>query len=299
MSKRHRETDGSINWGRACEIFENPQPPKTVWERQFDYMDDELKRLAKTPYKQMDFSDLWYYHHDLAYVELQPELFAYLFPACLMDWHHSLMRNESCSHGDSEFHYGIHHGKVFEKMLTPRQQEGVFEFFRDSFLERLDIERGFAQIRNKTPTVVWINRFNSLGVIIPKIEPIWNAWWSLDTPGRAIAAIQYCSGLMYFDGGNPLFEVWGGIGPSLWVNDSQIYDTGWNDDNLNFLTTILTVDFVNEKVVNAVARLREEPEFEIAQQIENELPECQELIEERVNELPSLLRNPNEEGWTV
>ena len=64
-----------------------------------------LHKLAQTPWEKIDFSDLWYYHHDLAYVELQPELFAYLFPVCLMDWHMTLLQNVSCSHGDSEFRY--------------------------------------------------------------------------------------------------------------------------------------------------------------------------------------------------
>ncbi len=299
VTRPHRKIDRSINWARACAIFGNPQPPKTVWERQFDYFDDDLKRLARTPYKQMDVSDLWYYYHDLAYSELQPDLFAYLFPACLMDWCQSLMRNEPCSHGDSEFHYGVHHGNVFEKMLTPQQQRDVLEFFRDGFLERLDIERRFAQLQNKIPSVAWMGRFNSLGIILPKIDLIWNPWWSLDTPGRAIAALQYCSDLMYFDGDNPLFEMWGGCGPHIWENDSYMFDTGWADDNLNFLTTTLTVNFVHDKVVNAAERLREEPDFEKAQQMEHDLPDCQELIEERINELPRLLANADAVDWTV
>ena len=91
---------------------------------------------------QIDFSDLWYYYLDMAYVELQPDLFSYFFPVCLMDWHETLLRNESCSHGDSEFHYGVHRGKVFEKMMSAEQKLAVIEFFRDSFLMRLD--RDFA-----------------------------------------------------------------------------------------------------------------------------------------------------------
>ena len=181
VAKRLKNQDCTISWSRACEIFGNPQPPTSVWEKQFDYCDDDLKRLANTPYEQMHFSDLWYYYHDLAYVELQAELFAYLFPVCLMDWHFSLMRNEGCSHGDSEFHRGIYQGKIFQKMLTAQQLEEVCEFFRDSFMERL----------------------------------------------------------------------------------------------------------------------RGEPEFKQAQQIGNDLPECQDLLKVRINELPALLRSPDSTSWTV
>ena len=80
----------TIDWQRARRIFNYPKPPSSVLERQFDYFDDELQKLATTPYDEIDFGDLWYYHHDLAYVELQPEVFAYLFPVCLMDWHITL-----------------------------------------------------------------------------------------------------------------------------------------------------------------------------------------------------------------
>lgn len=289
----------AINQGRACEIFGNAQPPKVVHERQFDGFDEQLRRLARTPYKQMDFSDLWYYHHDLAHVELQPDLFAYLFPACFMDWHQSLMRNEACSHGDSEFHHGMRRGEVFEKMMTPDQRNSVFEFFTDSFVERWDSERGFTTIRNRAPTAAWIDRFNSVGLIMPRIDLLWDAWWSLETPGRAVAAIQYCSGLMYFDGDNPIFHALNGISPNLWKNDSYVYDVGWLDENVEFLKKGLTVDFVTKAVMNAAARLTGEPEWEKAHRLENELSTCRELIELRVNELPQLLSAPNPDGWSL
>lgn len=235
MIERHRSRS-PISWDRARGIFGNPQPPRQVWERQFDNFDHELQRLAGTPYDQIDSSDLWYYYLDLAYVELQPDLFAYLFPVCLMDWHRTLMQSEPCSHGDSEFHYGVHRGNVFEKMVTSEQRQAIYEFFWDSFLERLDAERGFVYSGSKTPAYGWIFRFNSIGIIMPLTELLWTSWWSLDTPGRAVAALQYCSGLMYRDENNPLFGTWtrdhGGGGPYLWENDSNIHDAGWMKDNL-------------------------------------------------------------------
>jgi hypothetical protein len=171
-----------------------------------------------TSQEQIDFGDLWYYHHDLPYVKLQPDLFDYLFPVCLMDWHDSLMRNVSCCHGDSEFHYGVHKGNIFERMVTPERRDAIFEFFRDSFLERLDAERGFTYSGMGTPAYGWMERFNSVGLIMPRIDLLWEPWWSLETPGRAMAALQYCSGLMYFEGENPLFGLFtkegGGVAPT-------------------------------------------------------------------------------------
>ena len=104
---------------------------------------------------------------------------------------------------------------------------------------------------------------------------------------------------MYFEGDCPLFKAFDGISPCLWENDAWLCHAGWIDDNTNFLKRNLTVNFVNDKVVQAVARLRGEPEFEKAQQIENDLAECQELMAARVEELPSLLRTPDANDWTV
>ena len=308
MAKRRRESPGEPNalgWERVHRIFGDPRRPHEVWERQFDYCDTELRRLARTPYDEIDFGDLWYYFHDLAYVELQPDLFAYLFSVCLMDWHRSLMANEPCSRGDSEFHYGLRRGEILDRMLTPGQRDEVFDFFRDGFLARLDAERGFVRPSGETSAYGWMSRFNSLGVVMPGIDRLWEPWWSCATPGRAVAALQYCSGLMYFEGENPLFDTptrgRAGGGPCLWENDSFIYDAGWLPENLSFLRATLTADLVSGKVAEAAARLKGEPEEEAARRLEQDLPGNRELLEMRVEELPDLLGRfgAGSCGWSV
>ena len=120
MTKQHPGSKSLITWDRASGIFGNPGPPRQIWERQFDGFGDKLEKLARTPYDEIDFSDLWYYHHDLTYVELQPDLFTYLFPVCLMDWHHSLMQNEPCSHACSDFHRGMMYWPPSTADASPR-----------------------------------------------------------------------------------------------------------------------------------------------------------------------------------
>lgn len=291
-------------WVRVRAIFGNPEPPREVWQRQFDDLDYKLKQLAETPYKQIDFNDLWCYYHDLAYQQLQPDLFAYLFPVCLMDWRQSLLANEACSHGDSEFHLGILRGRVFERMLSSRQLKEVRDFFRDTFLERLDLIESFDTHQPQNPANSWISRFNSLGLIIP-IQEVWEQWWSLLTPGRAIAALQYCSGLMYREGENPIFLAWtperGGGGPYLLDNDSLIHDSGWLAENVSFLSEKLTLDFITHKIEGAVARLVRHSEAAIPIKIQNDLPESFRLVNARTAELPRLLSQSGRKGawaWT-
>jgi hypothetical protein len=209
------------------------------------------------------------------------------------------MDNEPCSRGDSEFHYGLHRGNVLEKMLSPERRDAVYEFFHDSFSIRLDAERGFDDSGRRLRPFRWIGRFNSLGIVMPRIDLLWNSWWSLDTPGRAVAALQYCSDFMYFEGENPLFQV---CGPMIWINDSwklDVAESGWMDCNLDFLRKTLTVEFVNAGVARAVARLKGEPEWDQARRVEDDLPDYQEVIAFRVAELPLLLSDPSNEGWSV
>jgi hypothetical protein len=280
-------------WDRTRGIFGNPPALGKVWERQFDFFDDELQRLCRTPWSEIDFSDLWFYYHDLAFVELQPEVFAYLFPVCLMAWHDSLMKSESCGVGDAEFHFGIHQGHVLEKMMTPAQRMAVVEFFRDSFLSRLDQERGFVYRGSKTPAYGWMCRFNSLGIVMPRIDMLWKSWWALKTAGRAVAAIEYLSGLIYPLGQNPLFPAWtpqeGGGDPPLLGHDSNIVDSGWMAENTSFLRAILTPEFVEDALHRAVKSLTTQPEYELVKQLEHDFRDHLNIVHARVKKLPDLL----------
>lgn len=295
--------DDPITWERLRAIFGDPGTVSRVSESQFDFFDDKLQEMGRTPYDRIDFGDLWYYHHDLAYVELQPELFAHLFPVCLMDWHRTLLANEPCSHGDSEFHYGVINGDVFAKMLTPTQRDQVESVFRDSMLHRLDQERGFLYDGMDTPAYGWMFRLNSLGLISNELTELWREWWNVGTPGRAVAALQFCSGLMYFDGENPLFELWtcdrGGGGPYLWENDAFVYDRGWPSKNVDFVREFVTTQQVARVVQDATHILHGEPEETTASRIAADLGDRLELVESRVAELPELLGAKQAEGWTV
>src|SRR5207302_5957368 len=94
-----------------------PKPQKT-WEEQLDYFNDKLGEMARMDWDRVPDDYLWYYFHDLAYVELQPDLFRHLFPACLRYWYDTLMRNEDATYGDSDFHNALMRGQILERMLS-------------------------------------------------------------------------------------------------------------------------------------------------------------------------------------
>ncbi|MCA9150099.1 MAG: hypothetical protein KDA92_12390 [Planctomycetales bacterium] len=285
-------TSDPIGWERLRAIFCNPPPVREVWERQFDYFDEELQQLGRTPHDQVEFGDLWYYYHDLAYVELQPDLFAHLFPVCLMDWHRSLIANQTCAHGDSEFHKAVRRGDVFDKMLTIVQRKQVESVCRDSMLYRLDQERGFAFDGMHTPAFGWLMRMNSLGLISHELHLLWQAWWEMSTPGRAVAFLEYCSALLYVYDESPLIDVRTGsawhVGP-CWENDSLLLDGGWLQENVEFIRTYVTAARITDVVHQAVRVLQNEPESHVAAQIAVDLELRTELLERRLSELPTLL----------
>jgi len=282
-----------ITQERIASILGPAPKPTAVWERQFDGNDEGLRQIASCNWYEVCTQDLWSYIHDLAYVELQPDLFRHAFPACLQFWQHSLLRNESAERGDADLHFSLQNGNILSKMMNEQERECTLDFFVDGFLDRIDLERGFAYEYPGKSANAWIFRFNSLGLIAPVISRIWQSWWAMERPGQAVAAIKYASGLIYFSNENPIYPPWtqgeGGGGPYLTECDACIYDRGWLRENLDFLHLTLTGDYISEKVGMAAEALLGQPEAEIASRIASELQSRQDTISLRVDELLSQL----------
>ena len=134
-----------------------------------------------------------------------------------------------------------------------------------------------------------IFRFNSLGIVAPVIRQIWEAWWTLDHPGKAVCAVMYASGLVYLKGENSIYGVWtpeyGGGGPYLTEIDGSIFDWAWRDDNLSFLRRTLSVDTVTRKLDQAAGALSACPEGELARRIANDARTRADVIEIRIGDL--------------
>lgn len=267
-----------------------PAPkPTVVWQRQFDGFDGTLRKLAQCDWDIVQDEDLRKYLLDLSYQDLQPDLFRHLFPACLKFWYNTLMRNEGAELGDADFHHALLHGNILSKMLNDHERQRVLDIFIDGFLDRLDKERGFSYERPGRSANAWIYRFNSIGLVAPIIPKIWRRWWALETPGQAVSAVMYSTGLIYLKGENPIYLPWtrdeGGGGPYLTESDSNVYDHAWLDSNLTFLRSTLTPSYVQERMVAAARVLAEEPEFEMATRIASDAASRLDVVELRIDDL--------------
>jgi hypothetical protein len=239
-----------------------------------------LVRLARTDWDKVDEGDFSYYFLDLAHSDLQPDLFRHVFPACLQYWYDTLMRDTYAG----RFHYALVQGQILEEMLSPRERESLLEFFRDGFLDRIEKERDFARDRGSKANA-WIFRFNELCSAVPVIPRIWESWWTLDHPGKAVSAVMYSSGLVYLPGENPIFGAWtedhGPGGPYL----DSTFGRAWGSDNLTFLRTTLSVRYILEKLEQAAAALQDNGDAKMARQVAKDAKIQTNVIEMRITEL--------------
>ena len=83
-------------------------------------------------------------------------------------------------------------GAVLEKMLSERERQSLYDFFADGFMDRIEAKRGFVYHSGGRSANAWIFRLNSLGIVAPIIPWIWEEWWKLDHPGKAVKRGDVC-----------------------------------------------------------------------------------------------------------
>jgi len=270
------------------------QPPEKVTQEAFEGNDRHLRRLARLrPGEQADGNDLWEYIHALRNADIQGPLFVYLLPFCLQAWRDDLRGIHGYGGLIEHFYPVLADRQIFDLHLTPKQSAVVSEFIRQTILEEIDDQRGLAFQGSKTKPYRWIGALTTYGVLLPDVERLWTAWWLLDTIGRAVAAMQYISCLMYPENENPVFAPWtpdrGGGPPCLWGFEGHLYAHRWQETNVNFLKGLLTVQRVGDVLVQAVARLFGQPDYEGAAAVQQDFPLCAGTLESRCAELPQLL----------
>lgn len=278
-------------------------PPKQITQQPFDSGPKHLNRLVRLRSgDRAEAGDLWEYTQSLLYSDgIQGPLLAYLIPFCLEAWRDDLRGAHSDYGGFVEYFYPVLANKhVFDEHLTPTQTKAVSEFMRESILEEIDDQRGLAYKGKGARPYRWTTALTTHGVLLPDVDQLWTAWWSIDTVGRAVAAVQYISCLMYRANENPVFATWtpdgGGGPPCFWEFGGHLYEHRWLDPNVRFLRQTLNPQEVNAALSRAVERLGGLPEHEIAAEVQNDIPLCAETLAVRCAELPRLLETTREPG---
>ena len=232
--------------------------------------------------------------------EIQGPLLAYLLPFCLEAWRDDFRGHDGYG-GFVEYFYPVLSNKhVLDEHLTPAQTMAVSEFMRESVLEEIDDQRGLAYSGMGARPYRWITALTTYGVLLPDVDQLWTSWWSINTVGRAVAAVQYISCLMYRENENPVFAPWtpdgGGGPPCLWGFGGHLYAHRWLEANVGFLRETLNPQAATDALTTAVRRLTGEPEHEVAAEVQANLPLCVETLASRCAELPQLLDTTQEAG---
>ena len=268
------------------QAFAGAVRPKKVTQRSVDFGTGHLDRLVcLRPGDRVDPSDLWDYAHDLLYTPIQPDLLRYLLPYCLEAWRENLRGlDRTCGAFVEHFSLVLANGRIFDEHLAATQAEAVARFLRESILEEMEARRDPHRL---------LGAMMTYGVLRPDIERLWTAWWSVESIGRAVTALQYASCLIYSDDENPFFAPWtpeaGGGPPVLWDFEGHLYAHRWLDPNLEFLRHALTPATLSHLITGALERLADEPEQLIARQMTADLPDRLVRVQSRCLELPERL----------
>lgn len=294
------ELDGTlgprVTEERVRALFGNAGPlPHSVriWEEQFDQADHLLWDLARSPWESLFEKSFWAYLLDLKYVQLQPEIFRYLFPACLVRAQRHFMSG-CCgfAFGDSDFFRSLLSNN-WHSVATEEQIRGTYEILIDGFLDRIDqqpdlrLEEVGVQSEDEYPSRFgWHLRLNTLGYVLPTIQPLWERWWSSDSVGAARTSVEWIWELIWIqeDGESEDFP-FGSGGRQMFELDAGIYDVGWTPQSLNYLETAITLDSVQQKLTHAVDVLADMPDGIIARNVLTRFETRLELVEERLRRL--------------
>jgi hypothetical protein len=281
-----------------------PLAPDAVWQKPFDYDTGHLHRLAVLPPSaSAEPADLVAYALDFKYEQIQKDLFLHVLPFCLRAWHEDLKspfgRYETFV---DEFYPALLRGGVFDGVLNQREADAVGDYMRDAILARIDAQDGLSFRGSKATVYAWFHALSTYGLLRPDIESLWSTWWAAGTVGRALAAAQYASCLIYDETANPVFDAWtrerGGGPPCLWHYRGHVLEERWRDANLEMLAGALTPDGVRGVLDRAVARLDGHPLRDKVASIRFRLEARTETLARRCADVIRFLGTPNEAEYS-
>jgi hypothetical protein len=210
------------------------------------------------------------YAHDLQYEEVQKELLEYLLPACLAAWRADLL-GEYREYGGFVEHFYPALARVTGSVLEPAAVWVVSAFMRAAILSEMDRQEGLSYAGMRARPYRWVAAFTTYGVLFQGLDELWADGFSGITAGRAIAAVQYLSCLIYEDRDNAVFAPWtldaGGGPPVLWNYAGHLYEHRWLPENVAFLRQTLSPSWVVATLRRAVARLADLEEEAVAKRV--------------------------------
>jgi hypothetical protein len=255
---------------RLTEVFAYPSSPQIITEAQFDYMPKLLIETARKPWHEIGRSDYWAYLLDLCYVDLQQDLFDYLFPAFLIKWWEGqLSRRGGPSSGETDFYRAIDTGQCLFKMMDDGRRSQIFAWMIDAYIEGVDAWGGSlsTDIGDHYEDEPFnldgpLGSFSSLGQSVPIINGAIDNLLDVSSLGRAQWWLVFASILAWDKEPCPFLPEY--LGPdgcpiSLSCRESGISSHGYLDSNLLAFKQKISYSAVKTSLSKSLAYLRNTP----------------------------------------
>ncbi len=269
-----------------------PQPPSCIVQKPFDYDPAHYARLLRsraegTPPDSLALVD---YALDLSYEEVQTDLFVYLLPLCLDVWSAWLRGSGGEAGFVEQFWFALNKRPGPLALLSEARHAAVDRFIREGILAAIDAGRRLCvEGAERTLSYRRLRELGSYATLFGGLRELWTPWWRLESEGRAAAALQYLSCLMYENAANPVFGPRsarrGGGPPELWGDSISINDRPWDPRNVAFLRAELHPDRLHAAAAAARERLSDSGDRRTAAQMIEDFPACRTLVELRITQL--------------
>ena len=289
---------------RVLALFDHPRPPSRVTEEQFDDCQEDLEKTAAKAWHEIGQEDYWHYVLDLCYVELQLDLFDYLFPAYLIKWWEGLLSGMGGPESECDFYRAIDHGQVLSKMMRADRRELVYEWMTDAYIDSVDHWSGqlstayLSEGPSRLHLPLW--SFHALGQSVPILDRILPRLSEVSTQGRAQWWLVLGTGLAWPENKCPFIPEWtpdgGGGGVYLLESEASIFDHGYLPSNFEALDQHVTSLAVISHLGDARDLL---PSFESdwAKAAQDVLMNDRAGFQARLDEFKSLLQKPDLGFW--
>lgn len=272
--------------------FDNPKPPQEIWQEPFDHDPGHYSRLCDLSQKPSNI-DLYDYILDYTYMEIQPDLLRFLLPRIAKEIGESLL-NDTEGYAQESFFEAITKRPLSPEYITQDQFEAMAHYFASVLLLRMGKEDKLHHVGYKSSPYQWFEFFNDYTMAFPYLDYLWERWWSLPNEPLAICLVQYVSCLLYDERENPVFaprtpEKGGGPPTGFWYEWGIIYDEIPHPENLLFLKSVLSVEYVHQKLIEASEKISDPENSRILEQILNEFSFQSIVLEEHIKKISDAL----------
>ena len=253
---------------RLLEIFDHPSPPAVVTQPTFGFLEDDYTDVCHKMWHEITFEADAQYLLDIQFVEIQQDLFDYIFPAFLIRW----WEDQLSQQGGVKEIWGIYGSfsqcDLLNTMISPQRGHAIKDWIVDAYVDGVDLSGSRDSSESTTPgsyridSALW--SFHALGQSVPTARLILERLRDVKTQGRARWWLVCSSGIAWNDNECPFVAPWnlGRSNGGIFVLGSGASDNseGYLSENLLAMNEVFSIDTLQK--VLATCQLMFESEFE-------------------------------------